>query len=55
MDWFMVAFVLILVGFGLYYLTRQVNDPGNKVFPFNSVGEFASPSFEANGSNDNPA
>lgn len=43
MDWFMIAFVLCLAGLGIYYLTRQVEDPGYNVFPFNSAGEYASP------------
>lgn len=41
MDWFMIAFVGLLCIALAYYIERQIADPGIKVFPFNSVGQWA--------------
>jgi len=41
LDWFMIAFVGLLCIALAYYIERQIADPGIKVFPFNSVGQWA--------------
>ncbi|HHW08291.1 MAG TPA: hypothetical protein GXX34_12315 [Clostridia bacterium] len=41
MDWFMIAFVGLLCIGVAYYIERQINDPGIKVFPFNSISQYA--------------
>lgn len=55
MDYFMVAFVLCLVGLGIYYLTRQVGDPGVNIFPFNSLGEYIDPALGVSGNGESVA
>ncbi|HHX50307.1 MAG TPA: hypothetical protein GX711_02585 [Clostridia bacterium] len=36
MDWFMFAFLGILALLLVYYIFRQLKDPGVNVFPFNT-------------------
>ncbi|NLC76218.1 MAG: hypothetical protein GX750_01125 [Clostridia bacterium] len=40
MDWFMIAFVGFLCILLAYYIERQINDPGIKMFPFNAVDKY---------------
>lgn len=37
----MIAFVGLLCIGVAYYIERQINDPGIKVFPFNSISQYA--------------
>lgn len=36
----MFAFVGFLIIVLAYYIERQINDPGIKVFPFNSISQY---------------
>jgi hypothetical protein len=36
----MIAFVGFLCVLIAYYIERQINDPGIKMFPFNAVDEY---------------
>jgi len=50
LDWFMIAFIGLLCIAVAYYIERQITDPGIKVFPFNSVSQWAKENPAENGS-----